>query len=289
MTIENEISKNWSLTDIHDVRFLKQSGERKVFQLDSNEGRYIAKIADPSKGPQKIINDTNILRFLEKINYPAPRLLQTRDGNNFIENDKGFIYVMPFIEGAEPEKTVANYAQLGTVTAQLHIIEGYQTSSDFKVAHEITKMLARAKKFDMDSRYAQLVNALPDFARLPQCLIHTDIGTHNSIQQPDGTIVLIDWDDAGLGTRILDLGFPLICDFMTNDLVFEEDRARAFYDSYAAAVHLNDNEKKHLFDAGMFYALDYTMFDDEGIIDGQWQKILAALEIKDTIISCLPS
>lgn len=289
MITETNVSDTWPLSGVNDIHLLKQSGKRRVFRLNSEQGKYIVKIADSSKDREKIIKDTEILRFFEAASYPAPRLLQTRKGDNFIEDDEGFIYSISFIEGSEPEKNIANYAQLGEITARLHAVDGYKTSTDFTAITEIPRMLARANKFNVDSRYAELVNLLPDFEPLPQCLIHTDIGSHNSIQQSDGQIILVDWDDAGIGTRILDLGFPLICDFMTNELVFEEDRAKAFYQAYSSRIELTDTEKKYLFDAGMFYALSYTIFDDSGFVEGQWRKVLAALEMKDEILACLPA
>lgn len=78
--------------------------------------------------------------------------------------------------------------------------------------------------------------------------------------------------------RILDLGFPLICDFVTKELVFEKDRAKVFYKAYCSIIELTDDEKEHLFDAGLFYALSYTIFDDSGIVEGQWKKVLWAIE-----------
>lgn len=289
MITNDFISKHWPLSNIHDVQLLKKSGKRMVYKVCADEGIYIVKVADSSKDEGMIMKDTDILKFFEMSSYPAPRLLSVSDGRQFVTTDEGVVYAISFIDGREPEKNVEDYRLLGEVTARLHMLQGYKTETDFTTSAEIPRMLKRAQKFNVDARYEQLARTLPDFSQLPKCLIHTDIGSHNSIKTSNGEIILIDWDDAGIGTRILDIGFPLICDFMTKDLVFEKQRAIAFYEAYASKIQLTDSEKAHIFDAGLFYALSYTIFDDSGFVEGQWQKVLAAIEQKNSILSVLPT
>lgn len=288
--IEEYIKAYWELHSPLSIKVLQKSGERVVYDATSAEGRFVFKLADPSKNLVAVKKDTDILQFLASANYPAPRILRAINEENFVEVDGKFIYAMSFIDGAHPEQTVENYELLGQATATLHSLEGYEVPTNFTTYDEIPKMLARAEKFNMNPAYEKLVRALPDFDKLPRCLIHTDIGAHNSIKQPNGDIVLVDWDDAGIGTRILDIGFPLICDFISSkDLKFDEERARAYYISYSEMIELTDLEKKYLFDAALFYALSYTIFDESGIVDGQWNKVIAALEQKDKLLSVLPN
>lgn len=280
------ITQNWPLTN-PTIELLKQSGERTVYRVNADEGKFIVKVADPAKSEATVLKDTQILRFFEAVDYPAPRLLLSKAGTNYVLHNSKCIYALSYLEGNEPERNVGNYAMLGEVTAQLHLLQGYTIPTDFTAEAEVPIMLERAKKFNMDAHYSELVKALPDFSRFPTCLIHTDIGSHNSVQLPTGEIELIDWDDAGIGTRILDLGFPLICDFVTKELVFEKDRAKAFYEAYCSVIELTEDEKKHLFDAGLFYALSYTIFDNAGIVEGQWHKVLWAIEHKAEILSAV--
>ena len=279
---------HWPLSIVDGIRIIKQSGERIVYDVSAKEGRFIIKIADPSKSEEKVIKDIQILQFFEKVRYVAPRILPTLAGTPYVSHDNKFVYVMSYIDGNEPEKSAENYGQLGKITANLHELKGYFIPTDFTTTIEISRMISRARKFDMEPLYEQLVTSLSDFEALPTCLIHTDIGVHNSIKQPDGQIILVDWDDAGIGTRILDIGFPLICDFVSNDLAFDKERAKAFYHSYCSLIELNETEKNQIFEAALFYAMSYTIFDDSGIVEGQWKKVLYAIEHKNEIISVLP-
>jgi thiamine kinase-like enzyme len=45
---------------------------------------------------------------------------------------------------------------------------------------------------------------------LPATILHTDCWANNAIRTPVGQMVLIDWDGAGLGPAILDLGYLLV-------------------------------------------------------------------------------
>jgi Ser/Thr protein kinase RdoA (MazF antagonist) len=281
------VSTHWPLTN-PTIELLKKSGDRTVYKVSADEGTFIVKITDPAKSEATVLKDTQILRFFEEVEYPAPRLLLSRAGTNYVLHNGKCIYALSYLDGHEPERNVENYAKLGEVTARLHSLQGYTIPTDFTAEVEIPTMLVRAEKFNIDGRYKALVKALPDFSHFPTCLIHTDIGSHNSVQLTNGEIELIDWDDAGVGTRILDLGFPLICDFVTKDLVFERDRAKAFYEAYCSIIELTEEEKEHLFDAGLFYALSYVIFDDSGIAEGQWRKVLWAIEHKAEILSALP-
>lgn len=282
------IALNWPLTNPRITRTLKQSGERIVYEVVADEGKTVFKIADPSKNEATVLKDTQILRFFEEVDYPAPRLLLSRTNTNYIQHEGKCIYAFSYLEGHEPAQSVATYAKLGKITAQLHQLQGYTIPTDFTAEMEVPIMLQRAKKFNMDAHYTELIKQLPDFERFPTCLVHTDIGPHNSIELANGQIELIDWDDAGIGTRVLDLGFPLICDFVTQGLTFDQDRAKAFYKAYCSIIELTDKEKEHLFDAGLFYALSYAIFDDSGIVEGQWRKVLWAIEHKNDILAVMP-
>ena len=282
------ITTHWPLSRVNDVQIIKQSGARIVYDVFAKEGRFILKIADPSKDEEKVIKDIQVLQFLEKVRYLAPRILPTLAETPYVHLDNKFVYAMSYIDGNAPEKSAENYGQLGEVTARLHELKGYSIPTDFTTVTETSRMISRARKFDMEPLYEQLVASLPDFDSLPTCLIHTDISAHNAIKESNSEIILVDWDDAGIGTRILDIGFPLICDFVSNDLIFDEERAKAFYQSYCSIIELSETEKTQIFDAALFYAMSYTIFDDSGIVEGQWKKVLYAIKHKKAIISALP-
>ena len=52
----------------------------------------------------------------------------------------------------------------------------------------------------------------------------------------------------------------LISAFVSEDLVFDGDGARAFYEGYRSRMHLSDAENAILFDASLFHALRYLVW-----------------------------
>src|SRR6266702_1933402 len=274
----------WSLHDVTVVSKSPLGGTpRLVHHITSNEGDFILKAADESKGAAAVERDISIFEFLERHQFPAQKLLLTKTGKPFIENDGRYWYMLSYVEGEHPTRTPDNFRQLGELTAQLHSLEDYTIQTSFTFAKEMELMRERAIAQHAPEKYLQLVNQLPDLSTFPTALIHTDIGMNNAIQDHSGQIYFIDWDDAGIGTRILDICFPLICGFLSEDLHFEADNARAFYQGYLTHANLTDEERAHLFDAALFYVLMYTM-DDKDFL----KKALWAVEHRAEIEKVLP-
>lgn len=275
----------WLLTDVKIGKVLQKSGERVVCELSANEGNFVFKVADQSKTEEKIKRDIFAFDFLKAKNFQnIPALLKTKEGNGYKKLNNHFVYVMERIHGEAPDRTPKNWARLGEIAAKLHNISDYPYRTLFTVESEMPKFVETAAKLSFAKEYMGFVDSLPNFSGLSMSLIHTDIGPHNAIQRPDGVIVLTDWDDAGVGTTILDLGFPLICHFVTHELNFEKEKASAFYNAYFSKRSLPDKERALIFDAGLFFALMYIPYGDT---EKHWQRIKFAVENKELLSSVL--
>jgi Ser/Thr protein kinase RdoA (MazF antagonist) len=97
----------------------------------------------------------------------------------------------------------------------------------------------------------------------------------NTIERPDGTLVLVDLDKVGNGPRVLDAGFPLVQQFVTEDWIFRRELATAFCGAYAARIRLTRAELLQVFAAGLFVALMYLPF---GHRERRWRRIRWAVE-----------
>lgn len=89
-------------------------------------------------------------------------------------------------------------------------------------------------------------------------MIHTDIGPHNSLERPNGEVVVIDWEDAGLGPMVIDIGWELE-QCLSDESVFEIEKAKAFLRGYQEHRTLTTEEKSHAYDAALFFAFLYWM------------------------------
>ena len=102
-------------------------------------------------------------------------------------------------------------------------------------------------------------------------MLHTDLAPANAIRTSSGRLVLVDWEDAGVGPAVIDLGGVL------NELIDESCRyrgqqVRAFFAAYAAARPISGQERAHIVDAALFYALLYLPFGQD--LHRRWRRVL---------------
>jgi Ser/Thr protein kinase RdoA (MazF antagonist) len=220
-----------------------------------------------------------VLLALEAQGYPAPRVVRARDGSAAVRIDRMTLVVTTFIEG-RPVESEANTPEslygIGRAIGRLHSLGLLAVpTADFMSTERVVQ--AEARLLSIEGRLApearrrfdeirQLLAATPSFEETPGCLIHNDCHPGNTILRPDGEIVLIDWDGAGLGHPALDLGFLLItADTYTPDVPAvgtSEERVHAIVDGYSAA-RLPDPRELQALEAAIRYRV--TLINAEGV------------------------
>jgi aminoglycoside phosphotransferase (APT) family kinase protein len=109
----------------------------------------------------------------------------------------------------------------------------------------------------------------------PRALIHGEINPANARQADDGTIILVDWEEAGSAHPALEYGYPLIHAFISvEDHTFDEHSAAAFYQGYTNTGATIDAGLA--FDAGLFHALRLMWMGTT--TEQRWDNILFALK-----------
>lgn len=276
------IEKQWPLTDVSLGEDLEAFGDRTTRVITAKEGEFVVKITTEWRSVKTADEHAAIFDFLYRKGFrDSPRLLKTRTGQNVQWIDERPVILLERIQGNHPEPIPDNCRQVGEITALLHQIEGYPHDYLFTVADVTPEFFDKAKNLPFGDEYLEIVKTLPDFEVLPKSLIHGEI-IGNTIQRQDGHIIGIDWDEAGVGTRILDVGHPLIVFFISEDLEFNQAGARAFYEGYFSKMQLTDEEENHIFDAGMFYALRYIIY---GNTAKRWERIKWALKNRALLVS----
>lgn len=273
----------WSLRDVKIEKILQQKAGRLVCKISSKEGSFVFKSHSMNKTEGAVKTETDIFNFLNEKEFTnIPKLLKTKSSKNYQEFKGKLIYIMEYVEGKTPTDTKETWGKFGEIAAKLHKTSGYFQESDFNIKLEIEELKKIAVQFPFQDEYEKILINLPDFEASTKSLIHTDIGPHNAVQKDNGLIILVDWDNSGLGTTILDLGFPLICSFVTKDLIFEKEKAQAFYSAYFSKNNLTEEEKGLIFDAGILFALIYLPYGD---VDKNWEKIKYSISNKKLISS----
>jgi Ser/Thr protein kinase RdoA (MazF antagonist) len=275
LTLPNQaIEAYWPLTAVSLQRIQREPGQRAISVITAREGRFVAKVSDQWRSDEVAQRHAAIFDFLRAAGFAhAPALLKTRTGCDYQVIDGQPVYVLEFVRGRAPSRTPAACRRLGEITGALHLIAGYPHGYLFTVADVMPELFDIADTLPFAADYAQMVRALPDFGPLPVCLIHGEI-LGNCVETPGGRVFVIDWDEAGIGTRVLDVGNPLLTTFLSEDLAFEEENARAFYRGYFSKVALTPDEVDRVFDAALFYALRYVIY---GNTDKRWRRIQFAV------------
>ena len=239
--------------------------------MESKEGKFVFKIAGPDKKESTLKRDVAMLRFLEKNKFSAaPKILATKSWQPYRRVSGRFVYAMKHA-GSPPRSSLKNWHELGKALASLHLIRSSTIpKSSFTVAAQRAKMLKRAKSFKMEAGHAEIWRSLRSFDKLPQSIIHTDPGIHNTVQRKNGSLVLVDWEDAGRGPSVLDIGYVLTS-FLTSKFKFEDRKTIAFLKGYTSKRKISGDEKFRVIDAGLVFGLSYSIDEKRGVDPGYWE------------------
>lgn len=151
-----------------------------------------------------------IVRQIAAHGFPTPVPLRAPGGEFLFPSPWGPYYVLPFLPGAPPEPTPANLATVGRTLALLHRIPpppGLRPSPVGPTRQR--ELLQRAAGPDAYARglldtLERLLAAYP--AGLPRAITHNDLYPDNLLFAGEALVAVLDFEDVGLETRLLDLG-----------------------------------------------------------------------------------
>lgn len=270
------LNTNYGL-DVKEIKPLDDKEVHRAFQITNNDETFVLRLFD-DRSHEKLESDIAVLKFLEEQKFPASRIKPTKDGRSLFEFNNQSRLVTSYIDGKHPELNAESIQKIGVLMAQLHSLpisseipkSTWNVIEGRKLTNQNIQNLSSQKIEHWDEIIPQLTQAfdeLPDLTDLPPVLIHTDIGPNNAIESSDGKLSLIDWDDAGVGQSVVDIGNVLsqiLISFKDNKSLepqFDQELAEAFFKGYQSIRQLNDEEKQNI-TAGMeFAALAYVLLE----------------------------
>jgi Ser/Thr protein kinase RdoA (MazF antagonist) len=268
-------ASQFMLGNIIDVTKLDAKGDRLVFKVVTDKGSFIIKSADSKSSHDKVRQDIYGLKYLADHHMPVPHLQQTQEGNHTIYINRRVTYAYEYLEGDHPKPSPTYFDQLGELIGRLHNVpaETYPYASQFVpqlVLPHVRKDVEKMADLDhLESKtILHAIDTFPSFGHLPRSIIHTDLYFQNLIQNQNG-LYLIDLDDAGVAPAIIDVGYVLAhcCTTEPGDredwnmagegVIWHQDWAEHFLDSYQKVRPLTKQEKHFLPDAASFGMLAY--------------------------------
>ena len=285
-----------------------ESGKRMYRVERSREQPWVLR-AYPPESEDNIQALVTVLAFLEQHEYPAERLVRAEDGSFIVTHDGWRLLVTTFVEGSTVDYAPPTLHLLGATLGRLHALQPIATTpaalpvAQMRPVNEISWALSQITGIKAQvpkhlyARYDTLVAALHGIRlgeELPRVVIHNDCHSGNAVRTAAEQVVLIDWEGAGLGPAVLDVGFLLSsCDTESPwrpSLAPDPARVAAIVDGYCQYHTLTPAELEYLPDAIRFRAIVYGACSFAASIarDGKededwwwWRRCSAAEEIAE--------
>jgi Ser/Thr protein kinase RdoA (MazF antagonist) len=256
-------------------------GEKQVYRVRRADGPdCVVRLYRPDGfqgDAETVAGLAEVLLFLERQEYPAERVFTAVDGSPVVQYGDQQALVTTFVgetlrpwqpgtgqpaqqaTGAEDALSPETFFAVGAALGRLHALPmsadqplrraGMLPKRELSwVAGKLAALAGRlAGHWQAD--YDTLVTAVQkmDYGEdLPAALIHNDPNLGNVVQTPTGEIVLIDWDCAGLGPAVLDLGILLRNCYVKSERRINQAAVLAVVDGYSQYRRLTPAEVEQL-------------------------------------------
>ena len=280
-----DVLDHWKLSNPRPETQLHENTTRQIFVIRTESGRDVLK-GFPDDIPETTVQcNVRAHLFLGNEKGLAPRIYPARTGEYYVCNQGYRFYLMEYIEGRPMEETPEDEYRIGQAARKLHDLKGYSVKSpetqSKKRFYEWFRDRSFVKEFDA------ILDELPDFEKLDQCLIHSDLGPHNMMLRQDGKAIFIDLDDAGIGSRYLDLGWPFIMQFVDFDhdpeMKYRFDLAESFLKGYYGEEGISREEYDLLFYGAEQMHISYMQSYGPYAVDSLWEILNYGISQKETL------
>ena len=283
--IEN-ILTHWRLDNPRIGDRYHKDSERLIYKIETSSGDYLLKGFPGEKPETTIQGNVNAHLFLGNENGMAPTLYTTKDGAYYIKEQDYWFYLMEFIDGRQMEDTPEDAFKLGWATRKMHLLQGYKYKSSQTQSKE--RFYSWFRDHEFVKEFDKILDAIPDFEKLDQCFEHTDVGPHNAMLRVNGEVVFIDLDDAGIGSRYLDLGWPFIMQFVdfnhdTEEMKYRFDLALSFLKGYYDNMNISREEYELVFQGAIQMHISYMQSYGPYAVDSLWKILQYGMEQKEIL------
>jgi len=266
---------------------LNSESGKQISRVEQADGqRWVLRAYSSLENRNDIFDLATMLLFLETQGYPAERIVRTMNNEVVATADGYWVLMTTFIEGRTVDYSLPTLRLMGSMLGRLHALNPQIASAtglsiptaEMLPARELAYAMGRLTSVanlvpkSLLAGYDMLVAAVQSIDRcddLPTVIIHNDYHPGNIIQTREGQLIPIDWEGAGLGPAVIDMGFLLASCVSespwTPQLPPDDRRVIAIVDGYCQHHRLSSKELDRLADAIRFRALVYgaASFADE--------------------------
>ncbi len=277
---------HWNISDFLIVERFHEQTERILCHIRTMEGDYFLRGIPCEKEEATVRGNVQAHEFLGNRRHMAPAVFSTADGCNYVADGGYWFYLMEYIAGKNLEEIQEDEYSLGKLAAKLHGIQGYDCPSGLK--QDKSQFYGWFSEKPFKEEFDRILEELPDFTLYEQCLIHTDLGPHNAMRRDSGEVVLIDLDDAGIGSKYLDLGWAFIMQFVDFDhqtgvMRYRFDLALAFLNGYYEGRTLFRKEYDLIWQGAVFTHISYMQTYGPDAVDSLWSILKYGMDQKEKL------
>jgi Ser/Thr protein kinase RdoA (MazF antagonist) len=211
--------------------------DRGIYRVDWDTGTSAVLRAFLTDVTIELTGQATVLDYLYQLGFPAPQVKRPRDGNLLASYAGWTTLLVSFLEGDVADFSPDNLELLGSLVGHLHLLSHHALAdveptlptrpthlpdSPLRPTQPISQAIDNLlqalphvpdelHQFCTDSIAAlQQIQQAQQGGRLPEMLLHGDCWPGNAVRTHGGGMVLIDWDGAGIGPAILDVGYLLL-------------------------------------------------------------------------------
>lgn len=276
-----------------------QNPMRGIYRVQDTQNRsWVIRLSQYPEMLGAFTHAAELLDWLTPRSYPAPAVRRTT-GHQFVGLIDGWaVMVLAYVAGTV--LTTPSADELGALAqtiGRLHRLTD-DTQHSFAhsrchpthiatAAHQLAEHSAKVpqafQRLVADLHAAMC--ALQQQLRQRLCLTHGDCWYANAIKADDGKMTLIDWDHAGIGLPLLDLGYVLLTAHYDRQQVYEADDAKikAMMQGYQQECHIDGHEMESIANAMRFllaFQLGSYVADDALFLNPEFAFVLQKLQAR---------
>jgi len=205
--------------------------DRGIYRVDWGDGTSSVLRAFLADVTVELVGQAAVLDYLHQRAFSAPQVERTRDGGLLASYSGWTALLISFLEGEVADFAPDSLELIGSLAGFLHTLshnvlaEGEQsrlpesrlrpTQSTSQAIDNLVLALPlvppELSQFCEDSIVVlQRVQQAQQMRLLPETLLHGDCWPRNAVRTAKRGMALIDWDCAGIGPAILDVGYLLL-------------------------------------------------------------------------------
>lgn len=277
---------HWGFSAIEIKEQFNRSSSRLIYRVTGDGEELLLKGIPDSKPEEAIKGNVSAHKYLGNEKHIAPNIIKMPAGSLYLKESGYWFYLMEYIKGRAMKENISDEYSIGKLTRQLHSHRDYPYKSSLNEDPARFYQWFKDKEFKAD--FDKIISNLPDFSKYDRCFIHTDIGPHNAMVGNNGQALFIDLDDAGIGSRYLDLGWPFIMQFVdfnhnTGEMNYRFDLAKSFLRGYYGNDLISPEEYDLLWQGATYMHISYMKSYGPEAVDSLWNILKFGMEQKDKL------